>query len=853
MAAVTPMRDKERNLPLSESERHTTSERRKTEQLYRQWSAFQQSHSARTLSSLIQLAVELQQSAQASSQPRQYAFASALLDAFYHLSDSQPPDQEDILNIGNLIDALNQNHGEPLSTDSELDDFAELEHVIEPRRRRLVYILSGDTEWCSQVRPLLESHGFLVEVFDHYDKVTAQQAHDHPMAIVSELPVPGAGERQPEVLWDDFRQGRLRIPVMLVSEQDSFNTRLAAVRSGAIRFFSRPLEASALLTALQQLTGTQPTEPFRVLLVDDDPMLIELYSAVLIHEGYQVACASHPREAMELLQASDPDLILLDLYLPTCSGIDLAHMIRQYPRFETTPIIFLSVETNLDLQLACARLSGEEFLNKPVAPWRLLMAIETRAQRSRLINREHLMLTERMVFQSEHDALTGLPNRLLFMDRLEQALVHARRQARHVAVMMLDVDYFQRINDVYGHNTGDELLLTLARELPGALGPGDTLSRPGGDEFLVLMPNLSSLETSAQTASRLLQAIPAQIDVSGAPLKLSCSMGIAISPHDGTSAEELLKHADTALYHAKRNARGNMAFFTPAMGAAISDQLQLEQDLEKALQEQQFYLVYQPIVALHKHRVDGAEALIRWQHPQQGMISPLDFIPAAERWGLIGQIGRWVLETACRQLALWHQAGLRHLTMAVNLSAPQLLDPSLVQWLKQCLVRHRIPKGHLILELTESMLMEEPDQAIQQLSQFRQLGARIAIDDFGTGYSSLSYMKHLPLDKLKIDKSFLDNLERPEDSQIVSAIISLAHNLNLEVVGEGVETPKQLAHLSHLGCDYYQGYLFSRPVDANQFERLTRTPPPQLGASPNATGESDGKQKSGRGGNHGRD
>lgn len=790
------------------------------ENLRRRWLLFSKNPSALGLKKLIQNAHRLRRIARELEHPRLHAYASALLEAFHHLAVGARPGSEEARNVEGLINALNSDH---IEFDPDPDGITELEMIIQPRRRRLVFILSDDPDWSSELRAKLGSEGFQVRLFDDFNEMARRGAEELPLAIICGTPLPASPGNNRASPWNPFQQGRLQVPLLVISESGDFNTRLAAIRSGAIRFFTKPVDPEELLASVRQLCGEQPQTPFRVLLVDDDSMLTEMYATVLDYEGFEVTRASHPREAIDKLMAADPDLILLDLYLPICSGIDLAHMIRQYPRFESTPIVFLSVETSLDVQLACARLSGEEFLTKPVEPWRLLMVVESRARRSRLLREENRRLARRVTYQAEHDALTGLPNRTLFKDRLQQALIEHQESGRKTAVLMLDLDHFHRINDVFGHEAGDQLLVTLARRLADCLGEGDTLSRPGGDELLILLPHLESLETVAEVAQELLSRTAQTAPFENESPRLSCSIGIAVSPHDGTSGDELLKNADTALYHAKQSGRATFAFFTTSMGETLSDQLQLEQDLEQALQQNQLLLDYQPILNTANNRIAGAEALIRWQHPQRGRLMPMQFVPLAERCGLIGRLGEWVLESACRQLAEWHRAGHKRLSVAVNIAAPQLMDPSLSERVESHLGRHGLPPECLTLELTESMLMEDPQRAAGQLHRLRALGVKIAIDDFGTGYSSLSYMKQLPVDKLKVDKSFLANLEKVDDRQIVQAIIALGHSLHLDVIAEGVETERQLEYLRAWRCRFYQGYLFSKPTDPEHFSQLTST------------------------------
>lgn len=416
---------------------------------------------------------------------------------------------------------------------------------------------------------------------------------------------------------------------------------------------------------------------------------------------------------------------------------------------------------------------------------------------------------------AHYDVLTGLLNRYSLESRLEQSLLAARREEHRLALMFIDLDRFKSINDTLGHHVGDLLLQEVARRLQSGVRESDIVARQGGDEFVVVLTGLVENHDAAPVANKLLRLLGDCYQLGGHDLRSSPSIGIAMFPDDGDNAEDLLKNADTAMYHAKEKGRNNIQFFTTAMTVAASESLAIERDLYVAMAERQLVLYYQPKVRAGDRSLCGVEALIRWHHPERGLIPPDRFIPIAEDAGIINAIGAWVIEEACRQWSQWSKTGIP-LQMAVNLSAHQLRSPHLTVWIEECLSRYGVPPDALELEITESVAMENPERAIDQLGSLRKLGVTLAIDDFGTGYSSLAYLKHLPIQTLKLDRSFVRDIEvDANDAAISAATIALAHTLGLKVVAEGVETEAQARFLGEThACDILQGYLFGRPEPA---------------------------------------
>ncbi|MGV7208140.1 EAL domain-containing protein [Oxalobacteraceae bacterium A2-2] len=424
---------------------------------------------------------------------------------------------------------------------------------------------------------------------------------------------------------------------------------------------------------------------------------------------------------------------------------------------------------------------------------------------------------------AHHDTLTGLDNRLSLNLRLELLLAQTRRSQARAAVLFIDLDHFKKINDTHGHQVGDLLLQAVARRLQDLLREVDTIARLGGDEFIVVTSGDITPDETSAIAVRIVEALGAPYQLDGKTVHSGASVGVAMFPDDGQDSSTLLRHADTAMYAAKSQGRGNFQFFSPAMNAATHERLLLENRLWQALEQHEFELYLQPQVELHSQRIIGAEALLRWHHPELGMVGPDRFIPIAEESGLILPLGDWVLQRACVLLAGWQDSGLAHLRLALNLSARQCHGAGLLPQLDKLLQQHGVAPARLELEITESAAMQDPERSRVLLRELRSRGIKVAIDDFGTGYSSLSYLKLFELDRIKIDRGFVKDIESdPNDAVIVAATIALAHSLGLAVVAEGVETAAQRDFLRAKGCDEAQGYLYARPLPVAEFEAMAR-------------------------------
>jgi diguanylate cyclase (GGDEF)-like protein/PAS domain S-box-containing protein len=426
----------------------------------------------------------------------------------------------------------------------------------------------------------------------------------------------------------------------------------------------------------------------------------------------------------------------------------------------------------------------------------------------------------KLVHQATHDALTGLPNRLLLQDRLSHAIEVARREQSKVAVMFIDLDRFKVVNDSLGHEVGDRLLVVVAERLRLCLRRSDTIARLGGDEFVVVLTSFQGTGEIVDVAEKIIARIDEPMMLDGYKVHVGASIGVAFFPDDGDDVTSLMRDADGAMYRAKNAGRNTFRFFDTAMNGEAIERLNLEASLRRALEAEEFELYYQPKLSLETQEVMGVEALIRWNSPERGLVSPVVFIPLAEETGLITQIGDWVLNEACRQLALWRDCGKELLSVAVNISARQFLDPDLAEKIGRLLLKFDLPPTLLEVELTESTVMADPEVAICQLVRLREIGIHVSVDDFGTGYSSLSYLKRLPLSTIKVDRSFVHCVDRQSDNAaIVAAILGLGDALGMSIVAEGVETDGEERYLQTAGCATVQGFKYAKPLPAAEFEQ----------------------------------
>jgi len=607
----------------------------------------------------------------------------------------------------------------------------------------------------------------------------------------------------------------------------------------------------------------------RVLMIDDNPAIHEDYRKILAGrdngrvtaaeaalfgeqpavEGptFDVDSAMQGRDGVErvrraLAEGRPYSVAFVDMRMPPgWDGLEtIEHLWKVDPDVQ---IVVCSAYTDCDWLELLARLGHSDKLiviKKPFEPIEILQsasALSRKWQNARAL-RHHVESLERVVTDrtrgleaanrqlrhlASHDALTGLPNRLLLDDRVSQAIAQANRQSHEFALLVIDLDRFKLINDSLGHRAGDDLLREVAQRLKTVVRAVDTTARLGGDEFVILVDGPVTRAEAVEVGKRAIESMQPAMRLLGIDVHISPSIGIAFYPRDGTTVDALLARADAAMYSAKERGRNNVQCFAEGMSTVTQERVKLESELHEALRSGQFELHYQPKVDTSSGRVNSAEALIRWRHPRRGLLLPKEFISVAADSGLLDTIGEWVLFEACRQAKSWQREGLRPMRVAVNLAPSQFRLTNLVDQIRQALQAASLEPQYLEVELTESAVMSDAEESIVILESISRMGVLVSVDDFGTGYSSMSYLRRFPIDKLKIDRCFVEEMtRRPEDASIVRAIISLAHSLHLKVIAEGVETPEQLALLTELGCDQYQGFYFSPALVPAQFVALVR-------------------------------
>jgi diguanylate cyclase (GGDEF)-like protein len=553
-------------------------------------------------------------------------------------------------------------------------------------------------------------------------------------------------------------------------------------------------------------------EKIKLLLIEDnkgDSRYLKELLRDAVPDKHIVTSAYSSEEAINFLKNFDFDIVITDLSLPDTNGLDIINCIQTYN--SNVPIVVLSGDTDESLALQSVQMGAQDYLIKGQGDGHLISrVIDYSIERKKDIQElSHL---------ANYDSLTGLANRLLFRERLDRALIRADRSKTLVALFVIDLDRFKNVNDSLGHDAGDQLLIKVAKRLQACTREGDTVSRLGGDEFTIIMEDVKNIDDAIMIADKVLDFMKKSFEIYTHEIFVSPSIGITIYPLDDTNSGNLFINADSAMYQAKENGRNCYRFYQADMNSHLIEQMTLEAKLRRAIERSEFTIYYQPKFNIHSREVIGAEALLRWVHPEEGMISPAIFIPLAEETGLIGPITDWVLQQACKQNSIWQQQGYNPIRVAVNLSPKQFNQENIAKRIFNQIICSDLAPKYVELEITEGALVENVKKSNEILNELKKWGIHISIDDFGTGYSSLSYLKKFPLDTLKIDQSFVrDLMIDSDDAAIVSAIIAMAKSLRFNVIAEGVETAEQLDYLAAKGCHEVQGYHTGKPVPAEEF------------------------------------
>ena len=588
-----------------------------------------------------------------------------------------------------------------------------------------------------------------------------------------------------------------------------------------------------------------------VLVVDDSPASLQLLTGILTEHGYRVRPASGGSLALRSVAARLPDLILLDVRMPDMDGFEVCRRLKSDERSRGVPVLFISASGETIDKIKGFEAGGVDYITKPFEPEEVLVRVRTHLRLSELTQRLHeakeslekrveertaelaranrelqaeiaklRKAEETIEYQAYHDLLTGLPNRAQLMLRFEHELVQSQRNQKKLAVLHLDLDRFKVINDSLGHAVGDKVIRAVAERLRSLTRKSDTLARMGSDEFIILLADINRAEDAALFARKIIDAMQRSFPADGHELYVTASVGISMYPEDSEKAEILLGNADIAVSHVKERGRNDYQFFNPAINVRTVERLLLESSLRQSVERGELVLYYQPEVNIKTGDVMCLEALVRWRHPNLGLLLPAQFIPVAEEIGFVTAVDEWVIRNACAQNKAWHDTGFPPLCVTVNLSAQQFQQPALATMVSRIVRETGLAPGYLDIEVTESAAMRNIELAIPNLSGLHDMGVKLSIDDFGTGYSSLNYLKRFPVHTLKIDQSFIRGVSTdPDDQAIVRAVIAMGHHLKMKVVAEGVETDEQLSFLRDNDCDEMQGFLFSKPLPPQDVER----------------------------------
>ena len=563
-----------------------------------------------------------------------------------------------------------------------------------------------------------------------------------------------------------------------------------------------------------------------ILVIEDVESLREEILETLSYEGFDVLGAENGIVGVQMAKTYIPDLIICDIAMPELDGYGTLVALREEPKTSMLPFIFLTAMTEKGDMRQAMQLGADDFLTKPFTSSELLGAIASRLQKYNSV-KEHYYdeikaVGAKFEYLSHHDELTQLPNRVLFFDSLTQVVLHAQINHKSLALLFLDIDNFNIINNTLGNDIGDQLFKAIAERLKRYTAPCDMVARIQGDEFAMIISEIQSLSHVKIEAEKILDLLSRPYNLYGHEVFITSSIGITIFPEDHQQVEGLIKNAELAMYYAKTHGRNSYKLYSPELNAQSAEYMALANSLHRAIDRQEIRVFYQPLVDLQSGKIIGAEALARWQHPDLGLIMPSKFIPVAEQTGLILRLTELILEAVCRQMRSWKDLNINYGFIAVNLSTQHFRpDSNLIEMLTKVLQESRLEPEELELELTESIIMQNAEFTINVLSKLQTMGVKVAIDDFGTGYSSLSYLKHFPVNTLKIDRCFIQDVTSDRhDATISLAIIDLAHSLSLQVIAEGVETMEQVQFLKEHSCDQIQGYFFSPPLPQLEFEKM---------------------------------
>ena len=603
---------------------------------------------------------------------------------------------------------------------------------------------------------------------------------------------------------------------------------------------------------------SEASKQISILVVDDVADNLQILSTTLTQQGYQVRCAKNGATALRGASTILPDLILLDIKMPDLDGYEVCQKLKANEQTRNIPVIFLSALDNILDKVRAFEVGGVDYISKPIQVKEVLVRVknqislqlakaqisklnqelekrveqrtlelESAVQKLRREINERQRVQQRLAYDALHDGLTGLPNRTLLMQRIEFTIEHTKRNPGYMyALLFIDLDRFKIVNDSLGHLVGDRLLVAVSKLLKECLRESDIVARLGGDEFVILLDGIRGPQDATTIGDRIQQKLRSPFNFKGQKIFTTASIGIVFSSTGYKNATDILRDADIAMYRAKNKGKARYEIFDRAMYHEAIKQVELENSLRLAIQRNEFVLHYQPIISLDNSTLVGFEALIRWQHPTRGFISPVEFIPIAEDTGLILDIGEWLLREACQQLQQWQQEfafnpQVASLKMSINLASQQLQEPLFIDKLDEILQETGLDGNSLGLEITESVLIEPGGSVQKTLNQIRNRNIKLSIDDFGTGYSSLSYLRRFPIDNLKIDRSFIEQMNSDvENFEIVRLIITLAKTLGMDAISEGVETTQQLKQLKDLGCELGQGFLFAKPLTPQDVEAL---------------------------------